>query len=138
IRVRVEQRLLAHVIPGEEQGSVPAVPDGKREHPLEVLDAILPVLEVERQDDLDVRTGLERVAASLVTLPQLGTVVDLAVADELKLPVGAADRLMPAFEVDDAEPALSERNAVLENVSLVVRPSVHHGSGHAPDEVQDR
>src|SRR5947209_14555652 len=92
----VEQRLLAGAVAREEQRLGAVVPDREGEHPVELLDRFDAVLEVEREDALDVRMRAERVV--LVTRADLGRVVDLAVALEPHLAARRGERLVRSEE----------------------------------------
>ena len=58
----VEERLLADAVAGEEQTLAALVPEGEREHPVEMPDAVDPVLLVQVDDHLGVALGREAVA----------------------------------------------------------------------------
>jgi hypothetical protein len=107
-----EQRLLAHVVLAQQQRAVAGVPDGEGEHAPQVADAVLAVLLVEVQDDFHVGAGAEAVARREQPLAQLGAVVDLAVADQRDVAGLVEDRLGAALEIDDAQAAEAERDAV--------------------------
>ena len=86
-------------------------------------------------DDFGVAAGPEDVSALLEVVPQLAVVVDLAVEDDPDRAVFVGHRLMPALEVDDAQPAHAERDAVSEIHALIVRAAVHDGRAHVADLV---
>ncbi len=121
---RVVERFLAEVVARDNQLAAAHVPETEREHAAQVLDQALAVAFVERNDQFAVAVGLERVAALLEILAQLPVVVDLAVADHPDRPVGIQQRLPPAFEVDDRQPAMAENCAVLAELPLAIGPAV--------------
>ena len=69
-----------------------------------------PSLLVEVDDRLGVAVGRKTWPRALEVAPQLAVVVDLAVEDDPDGAVLVGDRLMAAFEVDDAEPAHRQAN----------------------------
>jgi hypothetical protein len=86
------------------------------------------------KDDLDVGPGSEPVAGSDQPRAKFRAVVDFSVADQHDIAGFVPDRLLAALEVDDAEPAESQRRAPGRKVALVVRPTMHEGGSHAPCE----
>ncbi len=133
--VRVVERLLPEAVSREQQPPLRLVPEREREHPVQPLDAAWTEVLVEVDDHLGVRARREAVAACDEVRAQLAVVVDLAVLDYVDRAVLVADRLVPGIEVDDGQPAESERNAgsvvVLGDVkSLVIRPAVLEDAGH--------
>ena len=125
----VEQRLLAGAVAREEQRLGAVVPDREGEHPVELLDRFDAVLEVEREDALDVRMRAERVV--LVTRADLGRVVDLAVALEPHLAARRGERLVGALvEIDDAQPLGADDGVRLPEVSVPVGPAVAQRLAH--------
>src|SRR5688572_23530266 len=131
--VRVIQRLDAEAVASEEELLPPLVPDGERKHPAQPIDTACAEVFVEVDDRFGVTAGLKRVAAALEIAAQLAVVVDLAVEDNPDRPVFVRDRLMTAFEVDDAQAAHAERHAIAEIDPFVVRTAVHDRGAHAAD-----
>ena len=82
------------------------------------------------REDLRVAARAERVAGVLQVLTDVDVVVELAVLDRPDRSALVRDRLMPALDVDDAESANTERNAVLQVYAAVVRASMRHDIGH--------
>ena len=68
--------------------------------------------------------GLEGVAA-LQLAPQRRMIDDLAVEDDRVALIGAEDRLVAAFDVDDAEAAHAEAEIALDKIAGVVGAAVH-------------
>src|SRR5438067_1929619 len=67
--------------------------------------------------------GLERVPAFELA-PERRMIDDLAVEDDRVAAVGAEHRLMPAFDVDDAEAAHAEAEVAVDQVAGVIRTPV--------------
>src|SRR5207253_9471520 len=111
--------------------SAPAlVPQGDREHAVEVADEVEPVVLVEVNDDLGVGPGIKAVAPRLQLPAQLGEIVDLAVEDRPDVAILAVDRLLPGVDVDDREPTHCEAGVALEIVPCVVGTPVDEGLAH--------
>ena len=120
IRPRIEQRLLADPIAGQEQESPPLVPDREGEHAAKPPQASRPILLEGMDDDLGVAPGGEPVSVCLQLGAQLEEIVDLAVERHPDRAVLVAHRLPAAGQVDDAEPALAEGDVALDVEPLVV------------------
>src|SRR5690348_4639881 len=76
----------------------------------------------------------EATAALLEALAQLAVIVDLAVVDELQIPVGAGHRLMPAGDVDDAEPAHAQAGDGIGVDAAVVGSAMADRVAHPPEQ----
>ena len=119
---RVVQRLDAEPIAGEEELAPARVPDREGEHPVQALDARGALLLVEVDDRLGVGRGPEAVPARLEPGAQLAVVVDLAVVGDPDRPVLVGHRLMAGGrEVDDREPPMAERDALLRTDARAAR-----------------
>src|SRR5205085_1303616 len=81
-------------------------------------------------DDLDVAEGAEVVAARDQRVAQRRAVVYLAVADDLDRAVLVAERLLPARDIDDREPAHSESRLGVHDAAEVVGPAMDHDVAH--------
>ena len=77
----------------------------------------------------------KRVPAPLEIAPQLLVVVDLAVEDDPDRAVLVRDRLVAAVEIDDAEAAHAERDAVADVHTLIVGAAMRHGAAHGANLV---
>ncbi len=106
----VEQRLLAHAVPRQDQSTPVAVPDRQREHPVEPPDEIHPFFLIEVDQALRVRRGPVTMALRLQVAPQLQLVVELAVVADPDRAVLVRHRLSTAGDVDDREPAMPQRD----------------------------
>jgi len=131
--VGVEQGLEAQVIARHQHLAALDVQDRDRKLPAQAAEALRALLLVEVHDRLGVAVRAEGVALLLQLLPQRLVVVDLPVEDQGQRPVLVVDRLLPAREVDDAQPAHAERDARLDVIALVVGPAMHHGVAHRLD-----
>ena len=133
-RVRVEERLLAEAVAGDQQRPRPRVPDREGEHPLERVHEVGPVLLVEVDQDLGVGPGRQGVAALAQQLLQARVVVDLAVQRRPDRPVLVRERLVPVLDVDHAEAAGAEADAGggVAVDAFVVGPAVDHRRVHRP------
>ena len=86
-------------------------------------------------DRFRVAGGLEDVAAPLQVAPQLLVVVDLAVEDDPDGAVLVRDRLEAVAQIDDAEAAHADGDAVADVDALIVGTAVRHDAAHRADLV---
>ena len=74
--------LLTHAVARREQCSLVAVPDRKREHPVQLIETRRAAAAKQLQQDLGVAGGPEKLAGIQQFLPELTEIVDLAVEDD--------------------------------------------------------
>ncbi len=129
-RESVVERLDAEAIPGEKQLSRLRVPDGEREHSVEVAHRVRAELLVGVDHHLGVRPGLESMAELREKVAQALVVVDFAIEDDPERPVFVRDRLMASLDVDDGEPPRGEPGPGVEEGSFIVRTAVGDRSRH--------
>ena len=106
------------------------VPQCERELPVEELPGPLPVLLVEVDDHLGVALGGEAVALALQLPPQLDEVEDLPVEAEPHRAVLVGDRLEAVGDVDDAQPAVRETDAVVAVQAVAVGSAMAEHRDH--------
>ena len=128
----VIQRLLSEVIARRQQAATLRVPQHEREHAAQVIEQAIAIALVQRDDDFAVAVGQEAVAVALELAAQLAVVVDLAVADQPDRAVGVVQRLLSAGQVDDRQPAVSERDERIVIDPFAVRPAMGQRIQHAP------
>src|SRR5258706_16457953 len=104
----VQERLLAEPIPREQQPLARAIPDGQREHALQVGDPGLALFLMEVDDHFRVAGGPEAMAGRLEAAAKLLKVVELAVEPRPDRPVFFRDRLVAAGAVDDRQPLAAQ------------------------------
>jgi hypothetical protein len=126
------QRLDADAIARQQQPPADAVPQRKREHAAQVVDAVRPVLLIQVQDGLAVGARAVGVAARFQARPVLGMVIDLSVEDEPQAAILVAHRLIARDEVDDAQPSEPEAQPSVwrDGVTVGIGPAVRDGLGH--------
>jgi hypothetical protein len=135
VRRRIEQRLDAERIAGEEHRPVSRVPHREREHSTQVVDDVrAPVVETDH-DGLRVTGCGELVTFFLELLPEFDVVVDLAVERHrvsVRL-IGRTplERLMRVLEVDDRQAVEPEDHVVVVPGAVFVRAAVPH-AGECP------
>ena len=126
----VVERLDAQPVASQEEPPLAPVPDGEGEHPAQPFDARLAELLVGVNDRLGIGARPKTVAARREIAREVGEVVDLAVEHDHARLVLVVNGLLPAGQVDDAQPPMPEADAPFEEEALVVRPPVGEGSGH--------
>ncbi len=128
--VAIDQRLLAHPVAGQDERAAGRVPDRQGEHPAQQAEHPRPLVLVEVDEDLGVALRAERMPLGLQPTAQRGEVVDLAVEDRPDGAVLVRERLMPAGQVDDRQPAEAQRGVVVAIGPGVVRPAVDEPVRH--------
>src|SRR6266550_20075 len=101
----VVERLDAEPVARQQQPSALPVPQRKRKHPLEPLDAALPFLLVQMQYRLGVAAGAIAVTALLQPEPQVGVVVDFAIVDDPHRPILVGHRLTASEHIHNPSPS---------------------------------
>ena len=141
---RVVERLDAQAIARQQNPGI-ATPRGlrrlgesKREHPLEVVHAILSPFFVRVDDDLRVALRLEMIAAGFQRVAKLLEVIDLPVEYDDDGSVLIEHGLMSAAEVDDAEAAHTQGYRVVDKDALVVGATMMHLPQHLPHDALRR
>src|SRR3990172_8764586 len=86
------------------------------------------------KNDLGVAPGREAMAAAGELLAQRAVVVDLAVQDEPQRAVFVGERLLAAFEVDDAQAAEAQAGVGAREEAVAVRAAVAEGGRHPAEE----
>ena len=161
---RVVERLDAEEVARAEELAGGAVPDGEREHAAQAVEHALAPGEVAREQHLGVRARLELPALGLELRAQVAVVVDLAVEHDgvvalrggrLRARAGRAvghergggdgggmiagrahHGLVAALEVDEREPPVPERDAVVYVLPLAVRAAMRHDVAHGLQDGQ--
>lgn len=90
---------------------------------------------IEVDQDLDIGAGAEAVALVRQFVPQLPIIEYLAVADEEYAAVLVRQRLVAGRQVDDAQPAEAEPDAVIEKLAAIVRTPMRKRPCHGFDHV---
>ena len=126
----VIKRLLAEPILREDQPVFPGVPEGAGEHSVELREGLQPVLQVQRQQDLGVRSGPESMPFPLQPPPQFREIVDFPVEHQPDPPVGTPHGLLPGRQVDDAQPSMGEADRPLKVEARLIGTPVGENPGH--------
>ena len=120
----VEERPDAEAIARGEEHAASRVPDGKRPLAVQPLDAVLALFFVEMEDHFRVGPRREDVAGVDELLAQLDVIEDLAVERDPEAPILVAHRLLPAGEIEDAEPRVREAQRAVREHGFGVRPAM--------------
>jgi hypothetical protein len=131
----IVERLDTVAIACEHQPLGAAIPDRKREHAVQSLDAGFSPLGERLQQHLGVGARPELLAGGPKLGPQFLKVVDLAVVSDDIAPVGAHHRLMAGRgQVDDGQPSVAEPDHCVRVATLAIRPAMRNRIGHATDD----
>ncbi len=114
------------------------IPDRDGEHPVEPRPDVVAPAFVAGEDDLGIARAVEHPPQRLQLTPQFAVIVDFAVEDQRVAAVGRMERLMPAIDVDDAQPPHPEAEIAVGHHALIVGPAVqdrvalrsNEGRGH--------
>ena len=98
----------AQTVAGDEQLALAFIPNRKREHAAQVLNASRAVLFVEMQDRLRVRVRAIAMTARFEQRAIVCMIIDLAVIDDVQRLVLVRHRLMPARDINDAQAPMTE------------------------------
>src|SRR5580658_870567 len=131
----VIEGLDSQAVPRDEQPPRTPIPDRKRKHTAQFLNAFRAILLVKMNDGFRVAMRTEAVAARDQPFPQNLVIVNFAVEDYPDRPVLIADGLVASDQVDDAEAPHSQSDAAFRVDSLIVRPTVRHRCAHTPQDV---
>ena len=107
------------------------IPDRDRKHPAQAAEAGDALDGVKMRDDFGVAVGPGPPARARELLAQLDVVVDLAVLRDGDRAFVYRDRLMTAGHVDDTQPRRPERRRPLDEVALIIGPTVLQRPHHA-------
>src|ERR1035438_3469332 len=81
-------------------------------------------------DHLSIAVGVELVASPLYLAAQFREVVDLSVEDHPDCPVFVVNGLLPAGQVNDAEPAHTQPHRTLRVDPFIIGPAVNDRLAH--------
>ncbi len=131
VHVAPVQRLDAESVPSQDDATRGGLGDREGEHALEVVDHPLTPLAIALEDDLGVAVGEEPVAEADQLPTKLGIVVDAPVEGHRQAEFGVVHGLVPgAGQVDDRQPAMTERDASAGPGASAVGPAGHHAVRH--------
>src|SRR5438094_3945856 len=132
---QVIQRLLAGAIAREHEAPPRRIPDGDREHPAHAAEAIDAFGGVQVRDHFGVARGREAASGAPQLVAQLDVVVDLAVLHHRDGAAVDRDRLMPAGDVDDAQPRGRECRRWIDKCAAIVGAAVAQRGDHPLETV---
>src|SRR5215467_122211 len=127
---RVEQGFDAEAIANQQQTAARRVPQREREHSAEARHRQLAPLLVGVDDDFSVGVRAKTMTTGLEFDSQLGKVIDLAVEDRPNRLVFVRQRLIPCREIDDAQAAMPQADAVAAIEAAGVRTSMRDDRHH--------
>jgi len=134
----VEEGLLAEPVARQQDLAPIQIAHREREHPVQMIDAVLAVLFVCVDDGFGVGVRTEDVALSRQRLLQLAMVVDLAVEDNPDGSILVGERLRAAGAIDDGQPSVRERDPRPRKIPFAVRAAMGNPSRHRRDGCLDR
>jgi hypothetical protein len=119
------QRLDPERVARERQSPLSPVPDRDGVHAFEAKPGIVLPAQVARQQGLGVAVRPEAYASPFQFPPQVEVIVDLAVEHDRIAVIGREHRLVPARDVDDAQPTHAEAEVAFDQQTAVVRPAMN-------------
>ena len=135
VRHAIINQLNAHGIAGDDQPLSVNVPDSQSEHAIEMIEDLFPPLLITMDNHFRVGARPEDVSSLFEFRTQFLEVINLAVQDDPYLLLRVGHRLVPAGQIDNRQPPKAEPNRAVKIVSLVIRATMDHGLGHAPNRV---
>ena len=127
----VEHRFDRQTVARHEQGVALAVVEAKRKHAAKTLHAVLAPGLPGMDDDFGVAAGVEDVTERFELGDEFLEVVDLAVEHHRDRAIFIEQRLLSRGQIDDGQPAVSERDAGLEVIARLVRATMVLDVTHA-------
>ena len=122
LRVGEIERLDAEPVARQHDAAAVALPDREREHAVEALDTARAPGVIGLDDDLGVAFGEEAIALRFERAPQVAEIVDAAVEHDGEAERRIEHRLLAGRrEIEDAQPAVAERDATLGEEAARVR-----------------
>src|SRR5215469_16391307 len=101
------QRLLAQMVPGQEQLTIALVIKCEGKHAPQVIHAVSTLFLIKVHDDFGVRLSFEIMTATLKLGAEIEKVVDLTIEDYRDGSIFIKDWLVPTREINNAEAAHS-------------------------------
>ena len=133
---RVVERLHSEAVARDHGPAALPVPHRQAELAPQLRREVGAVLLVEVRQDLRVAAAREGVTGRAEALADVEVVVELAVLHAPDLARLVRERLVATLDVDDAQPADAERDAVDLVRPAVVRPAMRHRVRHAVEHVR--
>ena len=133
---RVVERLDAEAVARDQGSPARRVPDAERELAAQPARQLLAGLLEEVREDLGVAAGAEGMALALQLGADRLVVVELAVLDAPERLVLVGEGLVARDDIDDAEPARSERDPGCGVEPAVVRAPVRHDVRHPLEHLE--
>src|SRR5215831_21062109 len=129
--MRPVERLDAETVTCEQQPPPGLVPNGKREHAVEVVDAVVAPLLVGVHDGFGVGTRAVGVTAGFELASDERVVVDLAVEDHPDVAALVGQGLLAVPEIHDAQASMAERGLSVAVDAAVVGSAMRDHVAHA-------
>ena len=116
----VIQRLDPKPVARDKEPAFPSIPDRKRVHSAQVLNAVTPMLFIEVNDGLGVAVSPVTMPASFQAFAQFLVVVEFAVVDDPDVVLFVADGLVTGLDIDDAQPAHGQSDVSFHEEAIVI------------------
>ena len=124
---RVIERLDAEPVARQNDAAGVALPYREREHAVKAFDAARSPFRIGFEDDFSVALREKAIALGRKLGAQFAKIVDAAVEDDGEAEFRIDHRLLRCGgKIDDAEPAMTERHAILRECAAGVRPARPH------------
>src|SRR5207302_2258154 len=133
--LRIIERLQADAVAGSEQGTLLLIPNSERKHSAQFLEPVSSPGDVGLQQGFGIRARAKPHASAFQLAPQLLEVVDLAVKDNCVAPIRRGHGLLARRKVNDAQPAVTQGEALVPIVALAIRPAMRQCARHCTDQV---
>ena len=91
---------------------------------------ILPKLFIGMDNYLSITVGIKAATRLFQLFPQFNVIKNLSVKDHPQGFILIVHRLFSASQIDDAKPALSQPDIILDIIPVIIRPSVVKDIGH--------
>ena len=133
--MREIERLQADAVAGSEQATLLLIPNSERKHSAQFLEPVSSPGDVGLQQGFGIRARAKPHASAFQLAPQLLEIVDLAVKDNCVAPIRRGHGLLARRKVNDAQPAVTQGEALVPIVALPIRTAMCQHASHQLDQV---
>ena len=120
----VKERSDAHAIPGQEQGSVKLIVDGKGELTIEFMDTVCTFFLIQMDNDFCVGICGKVMATADKLLSKFRVIEYFTVKDNPLVFILVVDSVLASFKVDNGQAGVCESNTPVLEKTKSIRPAM--------------
>ena len=126
----IVERPDAETVTGQEQFAFREIPDSKGPLSVEPIHAALALFLVEMEEHFRVGTRCESMSLLNQVFPELDVIENLSIECDPQSALRDGHRLMPAGQIDNAQPGMGETDRTMAVDADIIRTSVADGPDH--------